>query len=411
MMDHAGSKALIYDTMFSEAASMVKKELTNVTTIIGFGDNIPDYALSYEELVEKSANGEPNEEIDEENAYYMNLTSGTTGLPKSYFLTHYNNAGGIIDVTTMFRVTKDDVILTVFPMFGRVGYAWSAAEIYNGAKNVIVNFDPKIVLELISSEKVTISNWVPAMANFILSIPELETYDMSSLRALVFAGAVFPSAMQTAVKEHLCPNIYEFYGLQETGMIINADLDDKEKSQGSIGKTSPWADVRIIDAFGNDVPSGTVGEIIARALSATSAYFKNEEQTKETFKDGWVYTGDLGYVDEEGYIFLSGRTKDMIVTGGQNVFSVEVENVLMTHPSVADCSVIGLPDDTWGEAVTAVIVRNPEEKISEGEIIAYYKGKIAGFKVPKRIIWMEGKLPRTPTGKVQKYMLVEEFTT
>ena len=140
-------------------------------------------------------------------------------------------------------------------------------------------------------------------------------------------------------------------------------------------------------------------------------YFKNEEKTKEAFKNGWFYTGDLGYMDEEGFLFLAGRSKDMIISGGQNVFAVEVEDVLMGHPAVADCAVIGLPDKTWGEAVTAVVVKVPEEEVTEAELIDYARKKIAGFKTPKKIIMYEGLLPRTPTGKVTKYVLTDKYAS
>jgi fatty-acyl-CoA synthase len=313
-------------------------------------------------------------------------------------------------MTTMFKVTEDDVVMIVFPMFGRVGFAWMGAAIYNGAKQVIMNFEPKKVLEIIQSEKVTISNWVTPMATFILSVPEYDKFDLSSLRGLVFAGAAFPTPLQDQIRKRITPNIYEFYGLQETAIIINASIKDKIKKPASIGKESPWAEVRIVDSSGNDVPTGTVGEVIARALTGTTSYYKNEEMTKATFKNGWCHTGDLGYFDEEGYFYLSGRIKDMIVTGGQNVFSAGVESILIAHPAVADCTVIGLPDEKWGEAVTAVIVKKSGVEVTEADIIAFCKKEMAGFKVPKKIIWHEGQIPRTPTGKVTKYVLVEKYS-
>ena len=325
-------------------------------------------------------------------------------------LNHYNNATLVNDVTTMFRVTEDDVVLTVFPMFGRVGYAWLSTAIYNGTEHIIMNFEPKKVLEIIQSKKVTISNWVPAMATFVLSEPELAKYDLSSLRGLVFAGAAFPVSLQEKVRLRICPNLYEYCGLQETAMIVNASPKDKIKKPASQGKVSPWAEVRIVDSSGNDVPTGAVGEIIAKTLPGITSYYKNEEQTKETFKKGWCHTGDLGYFDEEGYLYLSGRIKDMIVTGGQNVFSAEVENLLISHPAVADCTIIGLPDKKWGEAITAVIVRKSGIEVTDDDIIDFCKKEMAGFKVPKKIIWYEGQIPRTPTGKVTKYVLVEKYS-
>ena len=155
---------------------------------------------------------------------------------------------------------------------------------------------------------------------------------------------------------------------------------------------------------------GTIGEVVARSTSGTSAYFKNEQKTKEAFKNGWFHTEDLGYFDEDGYLFLSGRLKDMIVTGGQNVFAADVENTILAHPDIADCAVIGLPDEKWGEIVTAVVVRKQNTTAMEKDMIAFCKDKISGFKVPKKIFFHEGPLPRTPTGKVQKFILVNKFS-
>lgn len=410
MMALTDAKVLIFEDTFSKVAEHVRKQLPGVGKFIGIGKAIPDFALDYDKLLSGSSADEPTAEIREEDYSYMNLTSGTTGLPKSYMLTHYNNATGIVDMTMMFSVTEDDVVMIVFPMFGRVGYCWMGCSIYTGARQVIMNYEPKKVLETIQSERVTISNWVAPMASFILSTPEFDKLDLSSLRALVFAGAAFPVQLQELVRKKITPNIYEFYGLQETGIIVYANPRDKIKKPASIGKVATWTEFRIVDPLGNDVPAGTSGEIIAKNTYGTTEYYKNEEKTKETFKNGWCYTGDLGYLDEEGYMYISGRVKDMIVTGGQNVYSAEVENVLIGHPAVADCTVIGLPDEKWGEAVTAVIVKKAGSEITKEDIITFCKQEMAGFKVPKNIIWHEGQIPRTPTGKVTKYVLVEKYS-
>jgi fatty-acyl-CoA synthase len=210
--------------------------------------------------------------------------------------------------------------------------------------------------------------------------------------------------------KRLCPNIYEYYGLQETGILVNTGPEDKERRPASVGQIAFSADVRIVDSAGKDVPQGEVGEIIGRAPSATAAYFKDEERTRQAFKNGWFYTGDLGWFDEEGFLYLAGGSKDMIISGGQNVFSVEVEDRLMSHPAVAECAVIGLPDDTWGEKVTAVVVRVPGAHVSDEEIITYCRENLASFKTPKHIIWTDEQLPRTPTGKVKKFILVEKYS-
>ncbi len=408
LLSHCEAKALLFDPWFPEVASLIRDQLPQITHFVGIGSKLPEFARSYEELVRESSDEEPQVEISEEDDQYLNLTSGTTGLPKAYLLTHYNNVTGSV-MASLHDLTREDVILTPFPIFGRVGFAWCAIGLLAGARNVIHQFQPGQMLELIESEKVTISNWVPTMASFVLALPEVDKHDLTSLRALVFAAAPLTSALQHEVKRRLCPNIYEYYGLQETGILTSLGPEEKNRKPESVGQVVFGAEVRLVDPTGTDVPRGEVGEIIARAPTATVGYYKDEEKTRQVFAGGWFHTGDLGRFDDEGFLYLSGRVKDMIISGGQNVFSVEVEATLMSHEAVADCAVIGLPHDTWGEMVTAVVIKAPGARVTEDGLIAYCKEKIAGFKAPKRIIWTDEPLPRTPTGKVTKFVLVDRY--
>ena len=411
LVDHCEANAFIFDPWFGETAERVHKKLPGVKLLVGMGDSIPDIALDYEKIIEESSPREPTVEISEEDIQYFNLTSGTTGHPKVYTLTHYNNATGLMVMATHHDLTRDDVILTAFPIFGRVGFGWCMAGLMTGARIVIHQFNVGEILKLIESESVTISNWVPTMASFVLMSDDVDSHDLSSLRALVFAAAPLTSELRKEIKERLCPNIYEYYGLQESAILVSIGPKEKERKPDSVGKPVFGADVRIVDADGNDVAVGEVGEIIGRAPSATSGYYKNEEKNKQCFKNGWFHTEDLGRFDKEGFLYLSGRVKDMIISGGQNVFAVEVEEIIMAHPAVAECAVVGLPDKTWGEAVTAIVVRKAGASVTEEELTDFVKQKIAGFKTPKRIIWQEEVLPRTPTGKVTKFTLVEKYTT
>jgi acyl-CoA synthetase (AMP-forming)/AMP-acid ligase II len=225
----------------------------------------------------------------------------------------------------------------------------------------------------------------------------------------VFASAPFPVSLQEQVKKRICPNLFEYYGLQETGILVSMGPKEKERKPDSVGTLYFGADVRVVDEKGSDVPVGQIGEVIGRGIAVTASYFKNEEKTKEAFKDGWFHTGDLGRFDEDGYLYLAGRKKDMIISGGQNVFAVEVEETYMKHPAVLQCAVIGLPHEMWGEMVAAVIVKYPGKEVTEEELIAFGRERIAHFKVPKKIFFVDS-LPMTPTGKVTKYVLVERFS-
>lgn len=409
LLAHCEAKLLLFDPWFPEVAKEIRKKLPQIQQFVGIGDSPPEFAIRYEELLQKSASEEPAVEISEEDYQYLNLTSGTTGLPKAYLVTHYNNSIGVM-MGFVHDITRDDVILTVFPIFGRVGFAWCAIAFFSGARNVVHQFQPQPMLELIESEKVTLSNWVPTMASFVLALPEMDKHDLSSLRALVFAAAPLASSLQDEVKRRICPNLYEYYGLQETGILTSLGPEEKDRKPDSVGRVMFGADVRLVDSEGNPVPQGEVGEIVSRAPTATTGYYKDEERTHLAFTNGWFHTGDLGRFDDEGFLYLSGRVKDMIISGGQNVFSVEVEDVLMSHPEVSDCAVIGLPDNTWGEMVSAVVIPAPGARATEEQLIAFCRERLAGFKAPKRIIWTQEPLPRTPTGKVTKFILVERYT-
>ncbi len=409
LVNFCDAKNLIFDPGFTDVVKGMRDKMPGIKRYICMGDAVPDFARPYEELVARSPKTEPDIEIREEDYQYLNLTSGTTGLPKAYMLTQYNNAAAVPVMAQMHDVKSDDVILTLFPIFGRVGAAWCFISLYTGARNVIHQFDLMKMLDTIQKEKVTISNWVPTIASFVLSVPDLQKYDFSSLRGLVFAAAPFPKALQDQVKSRLCPNIYEYYGLQESGILVSMGPKDKERKPESVGTLYFGADVRVVDGEGKDMPTGEVGEVIGRGVAVTTGYFKNKEKTEEMFRDGWFHTGDLGRFDEDGFLFLAGRMKDMIITGGQNVFAIEVEDMLMTHPAVMQCAVIGLPDDTWGEAVSAVIVKSPGKEVTADELIAYGRDRIAHFKVPKHVFFVDS-FPMTATGKVQKFLLVEKFS-
>jgi acyl-CoA synthetase (AMP-forming)/AMP-acid ligase II len=287
------------------------------------------------------------------------------------------------------------------------------ATIYARGKIVLMNFDPGRVLETIEKERITVTNWVPTMAQMILQHPDLKKFDLSSLQGqgIIFAGSPLPGSILKGVRENITPNVYEYYGLQETAILVAVTPEIKAEKTGSCGAPVPIMDVRIVDDEGNDVPTGEMGEVVVSGPSITLGYHKEEEKTKEVFnaEKGWMHTGDIGRFDEDGYLYLEGRKKDIIITGAQNVFAPEVEAAIFSHAKVKDCAVIGLPDEKWGEKITAVIILKPGETASEEEFIKYCKGEIAPFKVPKKVIFTDS-IPRTPTGKAQKFILVDKYS-
>lgn len=408
LMRAMGARALIFEARFEACALHVKEHMPEVRHYVGIGGADARVGVGYEALLAGSVGDEPAVEIDEADPYYFNLTSGTTGLPKSYVLTQFNNST-IGQFGAAFDMTRQDVVLTVFPVFGRVGVAWLLASAMYEIPNVIANFEPAEVLRLIQEERVSIFNVVPTMAAMLLASDRLPETDLSSLRALVFAGSVLPAPIREQSTARLCSDIYEYYGMQETGVLVHSTPQDREAHPDSIGRVSLFSEVKVVDAVGRAVAVGEIGEIIGRSPNTATAYFQNPEKSAETFQNGWLHTGDLGSFDADGFLYIRGRKKDMIITGGQNVHAAEVEETLLRHEAIADCAVIGLPDDLWGEAVVAVIVAKRGASIESDALRAFCRERLAGFKTPRRWVIQNEALPRTATGKVQKFLLVEKY--
>ena len=416
LMRAMNATGLVCEGKFKAVAQQVQRELPTVRHCVAFGEELPStstinsstWAFDYETLLAKAADTEPEVDIEEHDPYYFNLTSGTTGLPKSYVLTQFHNSsiGGFM---RSFDITRHDVVMTVFPMFGRVGFGWIWGSAMSGIKNVLANFDPADTLRVIETERVTIVNLVATMGAMLVAEPTLKDRDLSSLRATVFVGSMLPEPIREATMAKLSPQLYEYYGMQESGSLVVSTPQDRARKPDSVGVPILFAEVRIVDAEGRDLPPNEIGEVIGRSPNSITEYFENPEKSAETFRGGWLHTGDLGRLDEDGYLYICGRLKDMIITGGQNVHSAEVEEALHSFPGVADCAVIGLPDDLWGERVTAIVVPAANASIDTEALKHFCRERLAGFKTPKEIFVQAQPLPRTPTGKVQKFLLVEQY--
>jgi len=409
MLQEVDAVALICERKFASVADKARAQYPALRTCIGVGEGDAPALLDYESLLTRASAASPQIEVNEHDPYYYNLTSGTTGVPKCYQISHYNTCVGTSSFNA-FRLQREDVILTAFPLYGRVGFGWVISGMTTGCRNVITNFDTAHVLQLIASEGITITNLVTTMASMLLAHPDLEKTDLTSLRALVFAGSLLPAPVREDVMARLCPNLYEYYGMQETSVLTLSTPEERARRPDSVGLPVLFAQVRVVDADGNDKPVGESGEIIGRTIGGVTAYYKNPAKSAETFRNGWIHTGDLGWFDEEGYLYISGRLKDVIVTGGQNVHAGEVEEAILDLPEVADCTVIGLPDPLWGEAVTTIVVPARGTQVQPDVVIAHCRQKLAGFKVPKRVIVQTEPLPYTLTGKVQKFLLVERYS-
>jgi fatty-acyl-CoA synthase len=407
-----GARVYLFEDVFTSTAAEVRKALPGIETFICIGDERTGFALSYDELVAGASAALPFIDVGCDDIQCIDTTSRTTGVQKIFPLTHGNGIHALGLFTAMHDLTGDDVILTVFPLYGRAALGWYGAGFLVGARNVLFHpdiTDPAGILRIIEDQRVTITNWTPIVASVLLKVPDLDRYDLSSLRGISFSASPFPVALQEEVRQRLCPNIYEFYALQEAGIISHAGPDLKRANPASVGTRCFGTELRIVDEAGRDVSSGEVGQIVCRALTAAPGYFRDEARTRAAYRDGWFYTGDWGRLDEDDCLYFLGRREDMIVTAQGTVFALEVENVLTSREGVVDAAVIGLPDDVRGEAVTAAVVRDPRADLTERSLIEWCRGRLLPRQVPSRIIFTT-MLPRNAVGKVTKHVLVEKYS-
>ena len=341
-------------------------------------------------------------------------SSGTTGLPKGARLTNRNLGHEIrLVIDAMANWCPDDVNLVVMPLFHIAGSMWGVAGFDAGARNIIMkDVDPSAILAHISEDRVTKVLLVPAVILFVLQVPGSAEADFSSLEEVVYgASPITQGALRQAQEVFGC-NFCQLYGLTETtGAITHLSPADHAPELGrllSCGKPLPTVEIRVIDEDGKDVATGTVGEVITRSPLNLESYWNLPDATAAAMKDGWFHTGDAGYLDEAGYLFIHDRVKDMIITGGENVYPAEVESVLSEHPAVADVGVVGIPDESWGESVLAFVVLAPAAEATADDLIAHAVGRIAGFKVPKSVEFVDA-LPRNPSGKILKRELRKPY--
>jgi acyl-CoA synthetase (AMP-forming)/AMP-acid ligase II len=344
-------------------------------------------------------------------------TSGTTGVPKGVLTTH-RNLSAAVDSSPLWGFDADTVSLTPLPMFHIGGIGWTFLGICNGARTILVSeFDAAAVLDLLERERVTNAVFVPTILQMLCAVEGAADRDYSALRSIAYgASPITTPVLKAALRTFRCP-LFGVYGLTETtGGVVQLDPEDhdpdgpREHLLRSAGRPLPWVQLRIVDpSTGDELAPRAVGEVWMRAPNVMAGYFNRPEETAAALTpDGWLRTGDGGYLDEEGHLFLTDRIKDMVVSGGENVYPVEVEEALAHHPGVADVAVIGVPDDRWGETVKALVIRAPGAAVSAEELIAFARGRLAGYKLPRSVEFVD-ELPRTPTGKVLKRRLRDRF--
>ncbi len=417
IINNSEAVALIVQDDFVPTIAGIKHLLPNIKHYITIGGSHQGYR-EYEEWIAGSSPAESGALIDENDLIWLMYTSGTTGRPKGAMITHRNLMTNVMQVALEFRVEAGDRSLIVAPIYHAAAVITSMSALAGGATLVIKkDFIPPEVVHAFNEEGVTHSLLVPAMILFLLNMPGIEKVNFGTLRYVIYGASAIPlEVLRQAMQLFKCNFVQGFGQTESTAvltMLAAADhvLDgppEKVRRLESCGREIFGTEVRIVDEQGNPLPPGQVGEIIGRGDQVMKGYWKLPEATTETLKDGWLHTGDLGEMDEEGYIYIKDRIKDMIVSGGENVYPREIEEVLFSHPDIADAACIGVPSDQWGEEIKAIVVLKPGAKTTADDVMAYCKGKLAGYKRPRSVDFAEA-LPKNPSGKVLKRELREPF--
>ena len=410
ILDNSDASVLVYGEEFTDQVRAIRSSLKKINHYIVVGEGEIEKSHShYEELLESHADTEPPRQIAIDDDSSLIYTSGTTGRPKGVLRSHQTNLWASLNTVIEMGYRNDDVELYLVPLFNVGFFNFFTPNIIAGGTVVLLpHFEEREVLNLIVSEKVTRAFMVPAMWNRLITIKDLSEYDLSSLRVGASGAESMPTELKRQIKarfKHL--EIWECYGLSEGGKTFLRPADCLRKF-ASVGKACVSDEIKVVDENGVEVGIGDEGEVLFRGPSLMKEYYKNPQETALALKGCWLHTGDIGKLDEEGYLYIVDRKKDMIISGGENIYPREIEDVLTGHPKIFEAAVIGIPDPKWGEAVKAIVVLREGEKMEAEEVIDYCKVNLASYKKPRTVEFIDS-LPRNPSGKVLKMELRENY--
>ena len=398
---------MLYETAFAATVKELRRRV--VHQALAFDDD--SVGLCYEQaLADSSAKKIEVEAFDPEMPALIIYTSGTTGHPKGAVLSHRMLAWNSINTNLAWDIVSTDITTVHAPLFHTGGFnVLTLPLLHIGASlRIMPTFDAARVLEVIEQYRCTIFFGVPTMFQMMLESPRFATTDFSSVRYFISGGAPCPVPLIEAYQRRGV-SFVQGYGLTEVGPnCFKLGLEDAMRKAGSIGFPTFHSEARIIDENGRDVARGEIGELILRGGHVCSGYWRNNEATAAALCDDWFYTGDLARQDDEGYYYIAGRAKDMIISGGENIYPSEVEAVLHEHPAIASAALIGLPDSKWGEKPVAVVIANKNSTVTSEEILEFCSGKLARYKIPKQVFFVE-EFPLLASGKVYKRVLREEI--
>ncbi len=401
--------ALFFTDEFAAMVQGLKGELETIRHYILI-DGKRDWALSFEDLVREGASEAPEVDLSVDDIAIQFYTGGTTARPKGVLWSHRTVHYHCLHACLGWDFSTDMVMLVLLPLFHQTGAHTLAVHYIGGTAVVLPKFDVQTILKTIEKERITYTLMVPTTIIMLVEHPDVGKYDLSSLKRLQYGGSpMYVKPLEKALRVLKC-DFSQSYGMTEAPLVTRLTPDDhivsgsekKIKRLYSVGRLShDVAGIKIVDKNDNELGVGQTGEIAVKLPSQMLGYWQLPEETEKTLKNGWVYTGDLGYFDEDGYLFLTERKKDIIISGGENVSAKEVEEVIYTHPSVLEVAVVGAPDELWGESVRAVVVLRQGQTASVEELIQYCRKRLAGFKTPKGVDFVPS-LPKSTVGKILK---------
>jgi long-chain acyl-CoA synthetase len=417
-LNDSSSKAVFVDDAFLPTMAQIRDQLETIEHFVYMGDgDLPKGYVSFEHLVANHSPAAPSDRGGDDMAGLF-YTGGTTGKSKGVMLSHRNLSYNVLQTLPYTRTDGNDVLLHAAPMFHIADGIFCMIGATLGCTNVIVPaFEPELVLRTLQDEKVSKALLVPTMINMMVNFPGVVDYDLSKFRKLLYGASPMPEAVIMKALE-VIPHVrlYQAYGQTEASPIITVMGPEYHTTSGPLagnlhgaGRAVAGVDLAIFDEAGNSLPAGEVGEVCIRGENVMLGYWNLPEQTAETLRNGWLHTGDGGRLNEDGMLFIVDRVKDMIVSGGENVYSSETERAVYQHPAVAECAVIGIPHDAWGEQVHAIVVLKAGETVTEQELVDHCKTLIAGFKCPRSITFRDEPLPLSGAGKILKKDLRAPF--
>lgn len=410
LLRNGGPVALVYGEEFAETVNQLRERLPDLRCYVALGRPAAPNDLLFAERASFPDGPLPEVDLDWDDPWVICYTGGTTGLPKGAVLTHRAITANAVNTVITWGLTADDVTILNAPLFHTGGLnVFTAPLVYAGGTSIVCKgFAPDQVFDLIQNAGVTVFFGVPTMFIMLQQHARWETADFSRLKLVISGGAPCPMPVFEKFWARGVP-FRTGYGLTEAGPnTFWLPPEDAQRKPGSVGFPLMHIDVRIVHPDGSECAPGEVGELVIRGPHVFAGYWNNPQATAEAIRDGWLHTGDLAMRDEEGYHYIVGRLKDMIISGGENIYPAEVESVLHSHPAVAEAALIGVPDEKWGEVGRAIIVLQPGAQVSEEELIAFCKERLASYKVPKSVVIVD-ELPKTAANKVDKRQLVERY--